>query len=117
MKCLIVVVLLSAVLTGCASLMAKSEYTPFLQTIYAPKHANDTIDILAMSPKREYVEIGIISCRDTDKTWNLSQVLLKAREVGADAIVITKKDHLTGADPIVGAPIHYGLEAVAIKYK
>ena len=39
-------------------------------------------------PDREYTEIARIICGDTDDSWNLEQILMKAREIGADAIIV-----------------------------
>lgn len=106
-----------ATFASCASLMSKADFTEFSQTKYAARRSDDTIEILTTQPRKAYMELGLISCHDTDDKWNLEQAVIKARTVGADAIIITKKDHLTGETPLIGTPFHYGIEAVAIKYK
>lgn len=124
-RTLFTLMLAIAILPACAStgfLMAKPKVTPFGQT-YSAKRPDEKVDVYNTSrPDREYVEIARISCGDTDDSWNMKQILTKAREIGADAIIITGRSGSYG----VGVPIGntafvtaegYGMTAVAIKYK
>lgn len=110
---------------GCAStgfLMAKAKVTMFGDT-YPPKDEEATIDVYRTNkPTQEYVEFAQIVCGDTNDNWSLQQILKKAREIGADAIIMTGKAGSYG----VGIPIgnltyvtneSYGMTAIAIKYK
>lgn len=73
-------------------------------------------------PTQEYVEFAKITCGDTSDKWSLEQINKKARDIGADGIIIIGKAGTSG----VGVPIgnstyivneEYGMTAVAIKYK
>ena len=90
---------------------------------YSPKGVGEDIDVYQTSlPNREYIEIAKISCGDTDDDWNMKQILKKAREIGADAIIMTGQK----GSYAVGMPIGnmayavsegYGITAIAIRYK
>ena len=112
-------------LLGCAGngfLMAKPEVTLYGES-YPPKKADAKIDVYqTMKPETTYTEIGQISCGDTEDIWNMKQILIKAREVGADGVIIVGKKGAYG----VGVPVgnmaiatseEYGIPAIAIKYK
>jgi hypothetical protein len=43
------------------------------------------------APDREYIEIAEISCGDTSDKYSMNQVQVKARELGADWIIILGK--------------------------
>jgi hypothetical protein len=111
-------------ITACAStgfLMAKPKVTVY-GNVY-PSKIDDKIDVYNTSrPNVEYIEIAQISCGDTDDEWNMKQIQMKAREMGADGIMITGRSGSYG----VGVPIGnmsyataegYGITAIAIKYK
>ena len=117
MKQFILLVLAVGTSASCASMMAKADFMPFHQGKFNPKGNNASIEILATKPRKDYIELGLITCRDTDDKWDMDQAVKKAKEVGADAILITKKDYLAGVTPFIGTPFNYGIEAVAIKYK
>lgn len=112
-------------ITSCAStgfLMAKPKVTVY-GSVYPSKSVNDKIDVYNTTrPNVEYFEIAQISCGDTDDEWSMKQILMKAREIGADGIIITGRSGSYG----VGVPIGnmafavaegYGITAIAIKYK
>lgn len=85
------------ILTRCVStgfLMAKPELTLFGET-YPPKDEGTKIDIfITNKPTQEYVELAIITCNDTNDNWSLEQITKKAREIGADGIIIVGKKGL-----------------------
>jgi hypothetical protein len=112
-------------LSRCASngfLMSKPKVTLFGET-YPPKDEVSKIDVFITSkPTQEYIEFAKIVCIDTNDKWNLVQITKKAREIGADGIIIVGKAGATG----VGIPIghstylvseEYGMTTIAIKYK
>lgn len=123
---LIFFVIISAFLfVRCAStgfLMAKAKVTTFDNT-YPPKSEDEKIDVFVTTkPTQEYTEFAQITCKDTNDKWNLEQITKKAREIGADGIIIVGKAGASG----VGVPIgystyvvteEYGMTAIAIKYK
>ena len=112
-------------LIGCAStgfLMAKPKVTLYGQK-YPSKSANEQMDVFNTNkPNREYIEIALITCGDTDDSWNMTQILMKAREIGADAIIVTGKSGSYGVGVPVGNMAYavargYGISAIAVKYK
>jgi len=121
-SCFFVLILL---FYGCASngfLMSKPKVTLFGEK-YSQKDEGATIDVyMTNKPSQEYVEFAKITVADTNDKWCLKQILKKAREIGADAVIITGKAGSSG----VGVPIgdltyvvseEYGMTAIAIKYK
>jgi hypothetical protein len=98
------------------------------------KHKGLASGGVSVPVRQFFVDLGVVarsdfSCRKsrpnakprTDK-WNLEQITKKAREIGADGIIIMGKAGTLG----VGIPIgtlnyvvteEYGMTAVAIKYK
>ena len=112
-------------LVGCAStgfLMAKPKITHYGQ-IYPAKSNSEQVDVFTTSrPNRAYIEIAEITCGDTDDSWNMKQILMKAKELGADAIIVTGKSGSYGVGVPVGnmsyvASEAYGISAIAVKYK
>lgn len=110
---------------GCKStgfLMAKANVV-MINEAYPAKSEDANIDVyITNTPTSEYIELAQITCNDTDDEWSLNQIKIKAREIGADAIIIMGKASTGG----VGVPIgntyiysseSYGMRAVAIKYK
>ena len=122
----IIYLLVSAlIISSCAStgfLMAKAKVT-YLGDSYPAKSDDAKIEVyMTNKPTQEYVEFAQITCRDTSDKWSLEQITKKAREIGADGIIIIGKAGTSG----VGVPIgnltyvvneEYGITAVAIKYK
>lgn len=119
MKPRYLVVLASLVFVGC---MATPKVVLYGDT-YPGKPTDARIDVYNTNkPERPFVEIGQISCGDTDDDWNMKQILIKAREVGADAVIVTGRSGAYGmgtpvGNMIVGAGEGYGLAAVAIRYR
>jgi hypothetical protein len=95
-----------------------------LPEVFQPKPSDAKVDVYhTVLPKLEYVEIGMISCSDTDDNWNIKQVVKKALEIGADAIIILGRVGTYGAGipvgntMVYGADEGYGIRSVAIRYK
>ena len=122
----IIYLLLSTIMiSSCAStgfLMAKAKVTLFGES-YPAKTEDAKIDVyMTNKPTQEYIEFAQIICGDTNDKWSLEQITKKAREIGADGIILIGKAGNNG----VGVPIgnltyvvseEYGMKAVAIKYK
>jgi hypothetical protein len=87
------------------------------------KDANAVIDVYRTNrPAKEYVEFIQITCKDTKDKWCLEQITQKAREIGADAIVIIDKAGSYGVGIPMGYSAYvvneeYGMTAIAIRYK
>jgi hypothetical protein len=112
-------------LTNCAStgfLMAKAKVTLFGET-YPKKDPEAKIDVFMTNrPTIGYVEFAQITCKDTNDKWSLDQITKKAREIGADGIIIVGKAGSSGVGIPMGYSTYvvseeYGMTAVAIKYK
>ena len=119
------ILIISTLIISCAStgfLMAKPEVTMYAKP-YPSKTKDAPIDVFQTAkPDREYIEIAKISCCDLDDKWNMQQILIKAREIGADGIIIVgKAGTATGLVPVgemvIAADEAYGIVAVAIVYK
>lgn len=119
------VALASILCAGCAStgfLMASPKVTMF-GSAYPSKAPDSPLDVYrAAKPQRDFVELAEISCGDTDDDWNLRQVLLKAREIGADGVILLGQSGSYGLGVPIGNMVYatqegYGLRAVAIRYR
>ncbi|TKB64005.1 MAG: hypothetical protein E8D47_12205 [Nitrospira sp.] len=90
---------------------------------FPPKAITESVEVFqTIQPKRDYVEIARIECGDTDDTYNMEQLLLKAKEIGADGLIIIGRSGTLGmAVPIgnlaFGVGEGYGMAAIAIKYR
>ena len=113
------------VFSGCVStgfLMAKAKVT-FFGEAYPPKDEITKIDIyITKKPIKEYIEFAQITCKDTSDKWSLEQIIKKAREIGADGIIISGKAGSTGVGIPMGNSAYvvseeYGITAIAIKYE
>lgn len=123
---LVIIFLMPVLLCSCKSngfLMAKAKVNLYGNT-YPSKEENANIDIYrTQKPDFEYEEIGEITCADTDEEWALKQTLIKAREIGADGIIILGNAGAYGVGIPVGETMvysgseGYGIKAIAIKYK
>ena len=122
---LLITIMLMVSLIGCAStgfLMAKPKVTVYGQTFPA-KNIDAKVDVFNTTrPDKEYTEIAQITCADTNDSWNINQILMKAREIGADAIIVTGRAGSYGVGVPVGNMAYavaegYGVSAIAIKYK
>jgi hypothetical protein len=121
----IIVIIVMMNLAGCAStgfLMVKPVVTLFGET-YPAKSVDAKIEVFStIKPDRKYTEMAQIKCEDSDDTWNIEQILMKARAIGADAIIITGKTGSYGVGVPIGTMTYaevdgYGISAIAIKYK
>lgn len=118
-------VALTFILTGCAStgfLMAKPKVTMF-RNAYPPKNDKANIDVyMTTMPTKKYVELAKITCADTNEKWCLQQISKKAREIGADAVIVVGKAGSLGIGIPMGYSTYvvneeYGMTVIAIKYK
>ena len=109
---------------GCASngfFMAKPRMVLY-GTTYPAKDVNTPVEIYrTQRPNRPYVEIGEISCNDTNDEYALNQILMKARSIGADAIIILGSASSSASGVPIGGVLYsstqqYGFKTVAIKY-
>ncbi len=123
-KTLLIYLLLSLLFYSCAStgfLMAKAKVNLY-RTAFPPKDENAQIDIYrTQTPDKRYIEIGEITCGDTNDKWALKQTLIKARQIGADGIIIIGKSGSSGAGIPIGNIVYvasegYGINAIAVKY-
>lgn len=102
--------------------MAKAKVTLFGDS-YPPKSEEAKIDVyMTNKPTQEYVEFAQITCGDTNDKWSLEQITKKAREIGADGIIIIGRARTSGVGIPMGTSTYvmsegYGMTAVAIKYK
>ena len=122
---LIGIAVLGTASVACAStgfLMAKPKVTLY-GNAYPPKGESDPIEVFQTRlPDRPYSEIARIEVGDTDDKWSMKQILLKAREIGADGVIITgRAGHQSVGVPVGGTVIAasegYGLTAIAIRFK
>ncbi len=101
--------------------MAKPEVILFGET-YPPKEEDVTIDVFMNKPTEEFSEIAQITHKDTSDKWSLDQIKKKAREIGADGVIIIGKAGSYGVNIPMGNSSYveneaYGMTAIAIKYK
>lgn len=122
---LILLITSALLFSKCAStgfLMAKAKVTLFSDS-YPAKSEDAKIDVyMTNKPKQEYVVFAQITCGDTNDKWSLEQLTKKAREIGADGIIIIGKAGSSGVGVPMGTSTYvvseeYGMTAVAIKYK
>ena len=102
--------------------MAKAKIT-MINEPYPAKEESANIEVyITNPPSAPYIELAQITCDDTEDDWCLKQIKIKAREIGADGIIILGKSASGG----VGVPIgnmyyvsseEYGMKAIAFKYK
>ena len=102
--------------------MTKPKVTMYTKP-YPCKAIDAQIDIFqGKMPNREYIEIAKISCSSSVDSWNMKQILKKAREIGADGIIIIRRVATAGGVvPVGNVPDKgneaYGVVVVAIIYK
>lgn len=121
----LLVIFLTSLFSGCAStgfLMAKPKVTLFGET-FPPKDEGATIDVfMTNKPSQEYLEFAQITVKDTSDKWSLDQIKKKAREIGADGVIIIGKAGSYGVGIPMGLTTYveneeYGMTAIAIRYK
>ncbi len=89
---------------------------------YPAKPEDASIEMFrTQRPEQKYVEIAEFKCNDTNDRYAMNQVLKKARELGADGIIILGKAGSGGVGVPIGASVYissdsYGVIAVAFKY-
>lgn len=111
--------LLSVLLAGCMATPKVVRFGPSFDS----KSSNAPVEVFqTRAPDRPYQEIASISVGDTDDEYCMEQILIKAREVGADAVILKGRVGTTGvAIPVGGAAYavgsDYGLSAIAIRYR
>ena len=112
-------------LSRCAStgfLMAKAKVTLFGDSYPAKSEDAKIYIYMTNKPTKDYVEFAQITCGDTNDKWSLEQITKKAREIGADGIIIIGKAGTSGVGVPMGTSTYivseeYGMTAVAIKFK
>ena len=91
--------LILLVLSGCMA----SPIVTMLSESHQPKQATDYIDVFyTKSPDKPYDEIAKIKIGDTEDEWNLKQIKIKAREIGADGVIIIGRVGSYGYGTAVG---------------
>lgn len=112
-------------ITGCAStgfFMARPKAIVYGDSL-PPRAADSSIDVYVTSkPEKAYIEIAQISCEDTDDDWCIKQLKIKAREIGAEGLIIIGPAGYYGIGTSLGSVLvsssdGYGMIAIAIKYK
>jgi len=86
---------------------------------YPPRDSTAVIEVFqSRVPGRPYIEIARIQVGDTDDDWSLRQIRRKARELGADAVIITGRvGSFVVGSAAVAAGENYGLAAIAIRFR
>ena len=113
------------IVSGCAStgfMMARPKVTLYGTPLPAKARTAPIEVFETQKPERPYREVARIEVRDTNDRWSLEQIQKKAREVGADGIIITGRSGRVGAATPVGngaygASRDYGMVAVAFVYR
>lgn len=113
------------VFSSCQStgfLMAKAKVT-MINEPYPAKEENANIEVFITNlPSEVYIELAQITCNDTVDDWCLKQIKIKAREIGADGIIILGKSTSNGVGIPIGNMYYvlsegYGMKAIAFKYR
>ena len=118
-RAILPVVLLLAASPGC---MAAPKVVRFGPT-FESRSPNAPVEVFQTRlPDRPYIEVASISVGDTDEEYCMEQTLLKAREVGADAVILKGRVGTTAVAVPVGGVAYavgneYGLSAIAIRFK
>ena len=125
MKRIIPLLISTVLLLSCQStgfLMAKAKIT-MINEPYPAKEENANIEVyITNPPSTPYIELAQITCDDTEDDWCLKQIKIKAREIGADGIIILGKSASGGGGVPIGNMYYvsseeYGMKAIAFKYK
>lgn len=121
MKKYLLPLMLLVLFSSCKStgfMMASAQVTMLSEACPA-KTEDEKIEVFVTnSPTKTYNELAIISCRDTDDDWCLKQITAKAKEIGADGIIILGNTGsvVAGLPVCYGATSEYGMKALAFKY-
>lgn len=122
---LLIIISVIMVFSSCQStgfLMAKAKVT-MINEPYPAKEENANIEVFITNlPSEVYIELAQISCNDTVDDWCLKQIKIKAREIGADGIIILGKSASNGVGIPIGNMYYvlsegYGMKAIAFKYR
>ena len=104
--------------SGCASTVT------LFGNAYPQKEEGATIDVyITKKPTQDYVEFAKIVCKLSSEKMCLNKVLEKAREIGADGVIIIGKAGSSSNLVTIGKYStvvdneEYGITAIAIKYK
>ncbi len=106
---IVVLLILTALFYGCTAT------TVMYREPFTAKPPTEQIEVYRMQqPSRSYIEIGEISFDQGYSAQNdLDTVIRKAREIGADAIIVTGGSRMK----FHGTSAHAdGVKAIAIKY-
>lgn len=69
-------------------------------------------------PTQNYYELAELTSNSSDKAWNMEHIIDKAKELGADAVIVTGSVGVVGGyNGYSVATEEYGIKAIAIKYK
>jgi hypothetical protein len=105
-------------ISGCASTVT------LFGNAYPQKTEEATIDVyITKKPDHDYVEFAKIVCKLSDDKMCINQILKKAREIGADGVIIIGKAGTSSELVTLGKYStyinneEYGMTAIAIKYK
>ena len=116
------VVLFAVIVIFLSACMSKAVVVLYGQP-YPTRIDSVQIDVYrSIKPSKAYIEVGEISCRDTNKEWALNQLKIKAREIGADGLIILGPGTTTSGGYVVGNVVvssieSHGYNAIAIRYK
>jgi hypothetical protein len=66
-------------------------FTPYTTQKFESKPTNAEIEILNTAPQKTYIEIGEIKSYGMTEKIRIDKIVKKAREVGADAVVIKER--------------------------
>ena len=109
---------------GCATLLTHTpEVVMFGAGGHPPKADDAAVEVFVTNkPVREYVEFAQITCAEPNDGKCLELVRAKAREIGADAIILTGKARSSSSERMGVNDVkyttneEYGIVAIAIKY-
>jgi len=116
------VVLFAVIVIFLSACMSKAVVVLYGQP-YPAKVDSVQIDVYrSVKPSKAYIEVGEISCKDTNKEWALNQLKIKAREIGADGLIILGPGATSSGGYLVGNVVvssseSHGYNAIAIRYK
>jgi len=105
-------------ISGCASTVT------LFGNAYPQKDEEATIDVyITKKPTHDYIEFAKIVCKLSNDKMCINQILKKAREIGADGVIIIGKAGISSDVVQIGKYStnvnneEYGMTVIAIKYK
>ena len=117
MKTLFISVVVFAMI-GCASVKVA-----MMNQSFPPKSNDEHIQVFNTTrPEKPYIEIAELTANNSNNSWNINHLVAKAREIGADAVIIIGGVGSIASGGIAGnigtsVSTDYGIKAIAIKYK